>query len=303
MAKDKLLIPIKKNLFEAFLISHLKVEGDTDEYFEAFDENSLRDINLVLRRIRLSDNIHNDNIATEINRGIGMFEEGALRMHLYLTCIEALARMLSNNSFLTFGSWINAKKEPYKSEKANIETDKINSDEKIAQKFHDEYIAIHGTRTMFYHFFEDGLTTEQKENIFTNLFVMELNPLPKNIYHINHITAEHKSSKIEDFQRVANERIIWDESSLEIKTKQVSKALYKIRNHFTHSLIPYTSVQDKSGAHPIPKDAFVDRGDTVFVWEENIAIGSNLFPMNQYLKQMVLEGLKNYVRKTKDNSV
>ncbi len=299
MAKDKLLVPIKKNLFEDFLKNHLNIEDDVAEYFKEFNEESLRDINLILRRIKLSDNIHNDDIVTEINKGIGMFEDGALRMHLYLNCIEALGRMLSNNSFLTFGSWINAKKEPYESEKNSIDTSQISSDEKIVQKFHQRYSEIHGMRTMFYYCLEDGLTTEQKKSIFNNLFVIELNPLPKEVYHINHITAEHENSENKSFNRVAKERISWDKANVDIKTKLIAKALFKIRNQFTHSLIPYTSVQDKSGNYPISKDSIADRGDTVFVWNENIAIGSNMLPINQYLKQMVIEGLKNYVKKNK----
>ena len=249
----------------------------------------------------MSDNIQDDEVFTKINKGIGMFEEGALRMHLYLTCIESLARMLTGNNFLTFGSWISAKKEPYRTEKDNIKIDENLSNEKIAKKFSDSYNSIHGTRTMFYYFFTNGLTVSQKEKLAENMLVIESNPLPK-VYHIFSSFPSGKKSGNSDLDMVEEKNSLWKEIKIEVRLELIAKALYKVRNHFTHSLIPYTSVQDKKGPFPTPTDGILNRGDTVFVWNENIAIGSNMKPMNYYLKETVLLGLKNYILKVKEDN-
>ena len=301
MAKDKLLIPIRKNLFDDYIQSRLGAEEDSSKYFENFSDEQLRDINLILRRIKLSDNVHSDDVFTKINKGIGMFEDGALRMHLYLTCIESLARMLTSNKFLPFGNWINAKKEPYKSEKASVSLSENMSNEEIVKSYNDKYNSLHGTKSMFYYFFVNGLSEEQRIEFTQNMFVLESNPLPK-VYHINPLEFSKVKTGNDDLDIIVDKRIIWDKLKMEIKLELIAKAFYKVRNHFTHSLIPYTSVQDKKGNIPIPTNGIVDRGDTVFVWEEGIAIGSLLNPLNHYLREMTLEGLKNYILKKKEDN-
>jgi hypothetical protein len=289
---QSLLVPHRKELFEEFL-SECGVE-DFDTAISLFSERDLYVYNLVLRRIKLTENLRQEDVFTYVNKGVGLFEEAALRLHLFLGCIEVIAGLSDDSCFLDYSSWLAAKKAPYRNEKSNIDIPADATPEQVASLYHKEYLKIHGVRTHFYRFFHDCLTAEDRRELLDVCWVLKQRPLPFT-GDLQWIEAG-KEYGVDDATKAAKGREVWESLDEHTKITRISEALYSIRNLYTHSLVPYTSVQDKTS--PIPPEgnprSFVNRGDTVFVWERGIAISFALRPTSEYVRDLIKLGLKNH---------
>ena len=104
---QKLLVPQRDELLEK-LISDCDI-ADFDAAISLISEDDLYIYNLVLRRIKLADNLLREEIRTYVNEGVGLFEEGALRLHLLIGCIEVVSQLFDSSKYLHFGPWLRAK--------------------------------------------------------------------------------------------------------------------------------------------------------------------------------------------------
>ncbi len=61
--KQQLLVPIKKNLFDDFFLNRLD-QKVIDDLYKRLSNDDQRFINLILRRLRLADNLFNTDAST-----------------------------------------------------------------------------------------------------------------------------------------------------------------------------------------------------------------------------------------------
>lgn len=288
---QKLHVPLRKELIKEFL-ENARIDN-ADVVIGKFEESDLYVYNLVLRRLKLTYNLQQVDVFTYVNSGVGLFEEGALRLHLFLGCIEVIAGLQKSASFLDYSSWLNAKKSPYLEEKDSVVIPSNSTPIQIANIFHRQYLTLHGVRTHFYKFFHDSLTDEDKIKMLSLCWVLKASPLP-NLYDLQDIQAG-KHYDIPEFNVASKERSKWELLTSEKKLTQIAEALYAIRNLYTHSLVPYTSVQDKVPSNEQIEDGFQNRGDTVFVFEKGIAISFSIYPITEHIEYLVKAGLKNHI--------
>lgn len=120
----------------------------------------------------------------------------------------------------------------------------------------------------------------------------EANPLPY-IAKLSWIDGNQKLCKN---GRVINDSIKarkkWDKKNDDKKLELIVKVLFLIRNSYTHTLTPYTSVQDKM---PDTIHFNIDRGDDIYLWDENIAISFRKHPSTYYFKKILMMALKKYI--------
>ena len=300
MAKksQKLNVPIKDRIFKDFYERNLS-DVDFEKHVKTIGEEDLYVYNLILRRIRLSDNLRRDDVFTYVNTGVGLFEEAALRLHLYVSCMELIGRLVRKTKFVQFDSWLNAKREPYKSEKAGIDSDGVEDPIEIARNVHRKYLEHQGVRTHFHAFIHEALTEGEKDKLLANCWVLKAKPLP-NLYDLQWVDPKEEYDQ-EDWKIAADGRKVWERQQRETKLISIAEAFYSIRNLYTHSLIPYTSVQDKTPLFPPsfesnPKsssESVVNRGDTIFVFEQGVAISFRLRPTVEFTKELVEAGIRN----------
>lgn len=289
---NRLQVLFKKKSFED-LFKELELGGDIDSLLDSISDTEKYSLNLILRRIKLSDNIHDNEAFTKINDGLGVFEEGALRLHLYLTAIELFAKLVKNSKFITFQNWIKAKKQPYKSEKENLTTDRT-SDELLIQSYLDSYNDLHGVKTHFYNLIIEGIEEEDQKFLLDNCWVCEKNPLPY-LAKLSHINGNEELCKNRATNDAIKAKKSWDIKDNSEKLKLIAKALFLIRNSYTHELIPYTSVQDKTVECMIP-GVTCDRGDDIYIWDSNIAISFCSKPSTFYFRNILIMALRKYIK-------
>lgn len=294
--KQQLLVPHRKELFEEFL-----TECDVENFEKGISQFSEADsyvYNLILRRMKLAENLRDEEVFTTVNKGVGLFEEGALRLHLLLGCIEVIARLMGKSNFIDYNSWLSANKSAYVEERASVSIDDTATQEQVAHAYHQEYLKLHGVKNHFYRFFHECLTDEDKKALLNACWVMKKRPLP-HLYDLQSVGTEIDNTN-ESLNEAALERTKWNNLDKETKVTWIAEALYSIRNLYTHSLVPYTSVQDKTSAYPPFPDAVgtVNRGDTVFIFEKGIAISFAKRPTSEWLRCLVRAGLKHHFKTT-----
>jgi len=280
------------------LFHEIDMVQDQELILELLTKEEKYQINLILRRIRLTDNLRREEVFTYVNDGIGIFDEAALRLHLYLTCFELLGRLIRESKFLTFENWINAKKEPYISEKEIILSETIQQEE-IVEEYLNKYNSLHGIKTHFFAFISEGLSTEDQDWLLQNCWVVQANPLP--LVHTLGMVFQDSRNEGNGVIGIAIEaKQKWLSYDRQKKLKLIANALFKCRNLYTHSLKPYTSVQDKT---PEKHDNIhVLRGDDIYIWEENMVISFVNKPSTFYLRQLLILALKQLIIKKKESN-
>ena len=143
--KQNLHVPIRKELIIEFL-EQSQIEN-SDVIFDRIEEKDLYVYNLILRRVKLTHNLQREEVFTYVNSGVGLFEEGALRLHLFLGCIEVIAGLQKTDSFLDYASWLNTNKSVYKEEKSSVVIPSDSNPIQIAELFHKQYLRLHGVKT------------------------------------------------------------------------------------------------------------------------------------------------------------
>lgn len=296
-------VPFQIELFDEF-IAAVDLEATANEILGKLTEEQKRCVNLILRRIRLSDNILNGGLFNYLNDGVGGFEESALRLHLYLSCFELIAIQYRGYKYLSYTNWLCAKKEPYKSEKEAVLLGAKDMEPLDLLKAMDgEYRDNYGVKNAFYFYFTDVLMDSQKKYLLDNCWVMKHRPLPTKFPDLQFITTVVDERDSDDLKIVKSEKLKWEALNEDDRLQLVGEALFAARNMYTHSAVPYTSVQDQTNIRfdelygpnsAISKDE-LNRGDTIFLWESNIAVSFTRCPATEYLRTLLLYGLKNSV--------
>lgn len=126
-----------------------------------------------------------------------------LIIYLLLTCFDNLGQP---DNWLSFGSWIKAKKEPYLTERNKITKEYELSEKLISltEYMYESYNKIYSARTSFHNFMEEVLLEDSKNRLFDSIEIRERSLKPERKY-------------LRSFSN-----------------KEKAQFLYKLRNDFTH---------------------------------------------------------------------
>ncbi|WP_156372929.1 hypothetical protein [Deinococcus sp. Leaf326] len=233
-----------------------------DLYIDEKEESSpIGVINSVVKRLDLCE-----KLSAEATTQIIGAHQLSLVIYLYLTCFDLLGQP---NDWMTFDSWINAKKLKIIEEKDSIIKGlPENADYILAtQALVKGYNQIYGVKSSFYNFMDNVLTDEAREKLLASIrYTSILNSSPD------------KRIKVFD----------------EFRKKEY---LLKVRNSYTHKArfqagltIPFPKFDAKEEFAPM----FIDYGQFMDK-KELTQIGLSQWPST--LRETVLVGLAEYIRK------
>ena len=160
--------------------------------------------------------------------------------------------------------------------------------------YFDCYNSLHGVRTYFYQFFHNCLKASEQAALLEGCWVLKSNPLPFT-YDLQWIDTERCYDNM-DLDAAADGRRSWNVQDKQTQLTWIAEALYAVRNLYTHSLVPYSSTQDKEAPkiEGLNNGEVLNRGDTIFLWEKNMAISFAHRPATEYVRDIVMNGLKNH---------
>lgn len=240
--------------YERFSSDCEKILGRCPPSSERISEEMLSSVKLVLRRLALAQALHSDEAFSDINRSAGYFEDTALRLYLLLTCVELVGR-LRKPPFRDFRSWIGAKKNASPA-RTHILADRLSkapiaTNEQALELvigLHDAYLAEHGFRTYFLRFFTEQLDDNVRLEIATKIWVYRGDPaFAGSIF----VVEEGYWEAAERLQPLVTARAAWDALPTDDRILKIARACEKIRNDYTHGLVPRIVSTDKDHRAPV----------------------------------------------------
>lgn len=294
MKKRKIHSPINDKIWEDFL-QECKSKKEIHLLKESLSEDEVYSINLILKRIRIADNLCNGELFNYVNKGVGGFEESALRLHLFLNCIELTSRLFREIKHIHFSQWLDGKIK----RNEEFTTPKEYPLLKKAKIVHQDYNKVYGVNQQYKFFFSEALNELDKQWLFNHVWAWKSKTMERwgggGMKLFNPTKIENPKFEIDEcFNK-------WLDLEQSKRLILISDVLYKCRNSYTHGLKPYTSPNDSS--HKMwpeemkEKTGIINRGDFLHIFEENVGLATNILPLTEVVRNCLIKVLNNFINK------
>ena len=288
------IAPVNRNIIENF-ISDSELSYSVNKLKDGLSDNAFNLVNLILRRLKLAENIGTGELFNHVNFSVGSYEESALKLHLIITCIELSSKFRSDEEHIHFLDWLNKKKK----EGFDITQPDGSTNSEVAKSFFECYNKTYGVNTQYKYFFMKGLNRKDQDWLLSLCWCWKskkMEYMPMLGFYL-----EQEQSSTTNFEPVVcfNK---WKSFDRDKKVKMIASTVYSCRNAYTHSLRPYTSAND-SVHKMVPEflsgqEININRGDVIHLVENNIGIASNKIPLTELISECINRVLKNYITKT-----
>lgn len=250
-------MPDIKDLYSIF--QQRSIENGWGEFPSWMDmEDVKRDkIGLVLSRLALARAIHTDEPISQLDREAGLWQGTALRLYLFLTCLEMLGRLARDSSYHSYTDWLCARREEIADQRRDAckkaiheAENSINSCESLTTVLiavNNAYNSQHGFMTHFRAFFDNCVDSDLINTIVQKCWVFKNCPdlcyAGLHTVQPGYTSAKSASTAL---AKLAKARAAWDQLDLEKRVRRIADVLANIRNDYTHGLIPTYVPLDKT---------------------------------------------------------
>lgn len=249
-------MPDTEDLYSNFR-QRLTKEGSGDlPVWPEVVESKRDQVGLVLARLALSRALHTDEPISQLDREAGLWQGTAVRLYLYLTCLEMLGQLAGDSRYHSYSNWLGAKRGPSAEQRKDACQEAIReqggaiiSCESLAKALvavHDAHLSHHGFRTNFHAFFDKCLDRNLITEIVEKCWVFE--KCPEVCFAALHLVQPGYTSTNSDspaLARLADARSAWDRLDLGQRVRRIANVLEDVRNDYTHGLIPTHVPMDK----------------------------------------------------------